>query len=424
MIGIARVPTLQAGEVTGTPGIGRPRLFALLATSYIALGLIAVTTATLVFQPLFPAIRLPFSPLGLDPAAAGLGLWIIVCLGTSTQGTRGSGQVPLVFSTGPVVAAGLLGGPAAGAWVALIGSVQIRELRGAVSRSEVLGGHGLRALSGTAAAVAMLLVRVFDVQPIQLRDLIAILLGTIVMVVMEEGLGLLLWHAHTGRHVSEGFGVVSRADWNLASIAEGCLAWLVALAYFSGLWWAPLLIVVADLAANRSLAHHQATWQLAHHPLTDLANGRALREHVDRLRRHGSAGSMGLVYVDLDGFKAVNDDHGHDVGDDVLREVGRRFGSIAGPGVFVAHLHGDEFAILAAGIPDGRAAEELAGRVRALVEPPIIHAAGQLAVSATTGTELIQDLADFDAAMRSADRRMLAVKAERARSAGRDRRRA
>ena len=214
------------------------------------------------------------------------------------------------------------------------------------------------------------------------------------------------------------FSIVSRADWNLASIAEGCLAWLVALAYFSGLWWAPILIVIADLAASRSMAHHQATWQLGHHPLTNLANGRALRAHVDRLRRLGAPPSACLVYLDLDGFKAVNDDHGHDVGDDVLREVGRRLGSITRPDVFVAHLHGDEFAILATGVADGSAAEALACEVCGLVEPPITHELGQLCVSATAGTVLVRDLADFDTAMRTADRRMLALKAERARKFG------
>ncbi len=423
MIGTVRASSLQVDELTAGPDVGRPWLFALLVGAYSGLGLGAVMVATLVFQPLFPAIQLPFSPLGLDPAVAGLGLWIIVCLGASTQGTLGTGQVPLVFSTGPVLAAGLLGGPAAAAWVALVGSIQVRELRGAVTWREVVAGHGMRALCGIVAAVAMLLVRVIDVQPIQLRDLMAILVGTLVMVVMEEGLGLLLWHARTGHRVAEGFSIVSRADWNVASIAEGCLAWLVALAYFSGLWWAPMLIVIADLAASRSMAHHQATWQLGHHPLTNLANGRALREHVDRLRRLSSPPSACLVYLDLDGFKAVNDDHGHDVGDAVLREIGRRLGSIARPDVFVAHLHGDEFAILAAGVADDVAAEVFASDVCGLVEPPITHELGQLCVSATAGTVLIRDLADFDAAMPAADHKMLALKAERARSAGRDRRR-
>ncbi len=417
-------PAVLVRRFGATSGAGHSRLFVALAAACTVLGLLAVVIATLVFHPLFPAIALPFSPLGIDPAVAGLGLWIVVCMGTSAQGTLGSGQVPLVFSTGPVMAAGLLGGPAAAAWVALIGSVQVRELRGEVSWSEILAGHGSRALSGTVAAVTMLLVRTFEIEPIQLRDLIAILVGTVVMVVMEEGLGLLLWHARTNRPVSDGFGVVSRTDWNLSSIAEGCLAWLVAVAYFSGLWWAPLLIVIADLAASRSLAHHHATWQLGHHPLTGLASGRALREHVARMRRRAAPTSMCLVYLDLDGFKAVNDDHGHDVGDDVLREIGRRLGSIAGPDVFVAHLHGDEFAVLANGVRDGGAAEALAGRLRALIAPPIRHETGQLSVSATTGTELIADPAEFDAAMRAADRRMLAVKAERARSGGRDRRRA
>ncbi len=415
-------PSSPVGELMGATGIGRPRLFALLVVVYCALGFGAVGWATLAF-PLFQAIRLPFAPLGIDPAVAGLGVWIAICLATSTQGTHDTGQVPLAFSTGPVMAAALLGGPTAAAWVALIGTIAVRDLRGGGPWYGVLAKQGMRALSAMVAALALLLVRMLDINPLQLRDLIAILAGTVTMVVMEEGLGLLLWHARSGRPVSEGFGVVSRADWNLSAIAEACLAWLVVLAYFSGLWWAPVLIIVADLAASRSMAHHQATWQLRHHPLTNLPNGRALRDHVDDLRRAGSPSSMCLVYIDLDGFKAVNDDHGHDVGDDVLREVGRRLGAIAGPDVFVAHLHGDEFIVLAARIGDDQAADELAGRLCGLVEPPITHEAGQLSVSATAGTHLMRDLANFDGSMRAADQEMLGMKAERARSGGRDRRR-
>jgi diguanylate cyclase (GGDEF)-like protein len=422
VIGTGEGASEPTGESVRGLGRRRRRMLAALVAAYGALGLATVAVAAWVF-PVFDAIRIPSPPVGLDPWAAGVGVWIAVCLVTSTQRTHGDDQVAFVFSTGAIMAAALLGGPAAAGWVALIGTTELRELRGEVPWYGVVASHGMLALSATLAAVIMLPVRLLPLDPLQLRDLIAILAGTAVFVVADEGLSLLLWHVRTGRRASEGFEVVSRTDWNVAAVAEACLAWLVAMAYFGGLWWAPVVMIVADVAASRSMAHHQATWQLQHHPLTGLPNGRRLRDHADRQRRLGTPQPSCLCYVDLDGFKAVNDDHGHDVGDDVLREVGRRLAAVAGPEVFVAHLHGDEFVVLAAGVRDEAAADSLARWLQGVIDQPIAHTVGALRVSATVGTELVPRLDDLDGAMRAADGKMQARKAEAWRLAGRERRR-
>ena len=424
MIADADRGAVPPGVPAAEAGAPHRRVLAAVIVAYCVLGIGAVAVATLAFPlAIFPTIRVPAAPFGIDPGVAGVGLWIGVCLATSTQGASAPNQVSLVYSTGAILAAALLGGPTAAAWVALVGTIELRELRGEVPWYGVLATHGMLALSATMAAVFMLLVRLLEIDPVQLRDLAAILVGAAVFLIVNQGLALLLWHSRTGRRAAEGFDVISRTDWNVASIAEACLAWLVALAYFQGLWWAPVVMIVADVAASRSMAHHRATWQLQHHPLTGLPNGRLLREHVARLRRRGTPTPACLCYLDLDGFKAVNDDHGHDVGDDVLREVGRRLGVIAGPDVFVTHLHGDEFVVLATGMACEPDAEALAGQLRGLVDPPIDHRAGVLRVTATVGTERMPDLDDLDGAMRAADRRMLAQKAEAWELGDRERRR-
>ncbi len=79
---------------------------------------------------------------------------------------------------------------------------------------------------------------------------------------------------------------------------------------------------------------------------------------------------MGVLYVDLDGFKGVNDAHGHRVGDRVLTEVGRRLARGLRPGDVVARLGGDEFAVLCPQLHDDAAAVAIAERVVAALEEP------------------------------------------------------
>ena len=422
----------RPGTLTPERAATRSRpLLGQLVAAYIALGAGAVALATLVFRPLFPAIDLPVSPFGMDPGLAGLLLWTGICLATSNQGTPGTGQVRFVFSTGPVMAAGLLGGPAAAAWVALIGTTQLRDLRGRTPWSLVLANHGLRTLAATIAATMMLLVRSLPIEPFQVLSLVAILVGTIVMLVIEEGLGLLLWRTRTGRRLSDGFDVVSRGDWNLAAIAEGCLAWLAAVVYRGGLWWAPVVLIVADVAASRSMAHHQASWRLRHNDKTNLPSRAALDAYWLALPRGGPQPPMCSFYLDLDGFKAVNDEHGHHVGDDVLLEVGRRLDTVACADVFVAHLHGDEFFVLASGIGDESTANRLADRLRSVIEPPIPHEGAELKISATVGVHLLPPrgstggaMDELEDAMKRADEMMSKLKDRTRRRGDHDRREA
>ena len=391
---LARAAQPWAGQRAGSARGPHPRLIAVLVTAYSAAGFGAVTAATVLFYPFFTAMQLPYAPFGLDPALAGFALWVAICLATATQGTHGSGQVPFVYSIAPVMAAGLLGGPAAAAWVALLGTIPFRSLRDGTPWSELLAGHAVRCLAATAGAVVLLGVRLMPVDPIQLRDLGSILIGTAVAVTVEQGLGLALWYARTGRHTNDAFAVVSRSDWAVAAVAEACIAWLAALVYFQGLWWAPVLIVAADLAASRSMAHHQSSWRLRSSEKTGLPT----RYVFDQLWRDLPRGDTPqprrcLLYLDLDGFKRVNDEHGHKVGDDVLGEVGRRLQAAIGPDLFIAHLHGDEFLALATGVDDDASAEAVIDRLRRLIDPVIDHPVrGPLRVSATTGPCLLPAL--------------------------------
>ena len=94
--------------------------------------------------------------------------------------------------------------------------------------------------------------------------------------------------------------------------------------------------------------------------LTGLVNRRGL----DRvLREAGESGeALGLLLLDLDGFKLINDRHGHQAGDDLLKQVATRLKGVVRPGDSVARLGGDEFALVVRGVEDAVALSEVADR--------------------------------------------------------------
>ena len=116
------------------------------------------------------------------------------------------------------------------------------------------------------------------------------------------------------------------------------------------------------LLASRSQELRVAAFQDA---LTGLPNRSAIYEKIRELQaeRRGAAGRFAALFVDLDGFKAINDTYGHPVGDEVLRLVGARLSGAVRASDFVGRWGGDEFMILLIGPSD---AEVVAETVRGL----------------------------------------------------------
>jgi diguanylate cyclase (GGDEF)-like protein/PAS domain S-box-containing protein len=154
---------------------------------------------------------------------------------------------------------------------------------------------------------------------------------------------------------------------------------------------APRYIVgmVGDVTERHRLEttlRHQAQ----HDPLTGLPNRTLFFERLDvALATHPPAQHVGVCYLDLDGFKAVNDTLGHDVGDELLQAVADRLASEVGDAGLVARMGGDEFVVLADGLAPGPAAREQLHRVahRALdaVRRPIVLGTHRLVVTASAG---------------------------------------
>ena len=113
-------------------------------------------------------------------------------------------------------------------------------------------------------------------------------------------------------------------------------------------------------------------------PLTGLANRTRFWELLETMNAGKDEPRVGVLYVDLDGFKAVNDAHGHQVGDRVLAEVAQRISAVLRPGDVVARLGGDEFAVLCPNLGDDASATAIAQRVVVALERPF--AVGDVAV--------------------------------------------
>ena len=147
---------------------------------------------------------------------------------------------------------------------------------------------------------------------------------------------------------------------------------------------------------------HAAT----HDPLTGLANRAALD---DRTRRTGAAET--LLFLDLDGFKEVNDRLGHAAGDAVLRAVAERLQGCLRAGDLAARFGGDEFAVLLAGPPDPGRAGQVAARVVRVISEPFSVPGARVTVSASVGVAVPEPGVDQAAQLQQADRALYAAKA-------------
>lgn len=154
-------------------------------------------------------------------------------------------------------------------------------------------------------------------------------------------------------------------------------------------------------------------------PVTGLPNRRGLRARIaialKQLRRR--PGLVTLLFCDLNRFKEVNDSYGHQVGDELLIELGKRLQSTLRPEDVLARLGGDEFVVLSPGLPTPMAALRLAERLQALVSKPWISRDYSITPSMSVGIASTDDPeVTVDELLRRADLAMYAAKGSDERS--------
>ena len=173
----------------------------------------------------------------------------------------------------------------------------------------------------------------------------------------------------------------------------------------------------AELLARQAQlrSDNETLWQRAtHDPLTGLPNRRhfheQLQQAVVRAARHG--GGLGVLFVDVDRFKQVNDEFGHEVGDKLLVEIARRMGTALRDADFVGRLGGDEFAVLLEPLRQAEDADIVARKIEAAVKVVVAIAGGRSILPAVSiGLSLYpRDGDSAEALLSSADQAMYAVK--------------
>jgi len=186
----------------------------------------------------------------------------------------------------------------------------------------------------------------------------------------------------------------------------------------------PLLAEFVDMVGNevalrrmlseRELREQRFRHDSMHDALTGLPNRvlfmRRLADASQRSRR-GEDGLFAVLFLDIDGFKVVNDSMGHHVGDEMLMTIARRLEDCVRGGDIVARLGGDEFAILLERVADVRDAAMVAGRVQAALQEPVSVGGYEHAASASIGVALSSGIPEEpEYILRSADTAMYRAK--------------
>jgi diguanylate cyclase (GGDEF)-like protein/PAS domain S-box-containing protein len=174
------------------------------------------------------------------------------------------------------------------------------------------------------------------------------------------------------------------------------------------------LALIHDVTALRHL-RRQLEFEAQHDALTGLANRRTFLAHLDAVFARASRGARaGLCYLDLDGFKAVNDTWGHEVGDQLLVAVAQRLESVVRDrGLSVARLGGDEFVVLVPSTSGSGQLIALAEEILAAVAQPLYLGRRRVEITASVGV-VERSIADIDPAelLRAADITLYWAKAD------------
>nr|WP_221378881.1 sensor domain-containing diguanylate cyclase [Actinoplanes polyasparticus] len=170
-----------------------------------------------------------------------------------------------------------------------------------------------------------------------------------------------------------------------------------------------IVINARDISENRAFQERLAH-EAQHDALTGLPNRRRMQDALGASLREQP---VAVLFVDLDGFKPVNDAHGHEAGDDLLRQVAARLTACVREQDVLARVGGDEFVILMPGVIGPSDSEAMTARIREAVSAPFVVGGTQVRIGASVGAHLAAGSTDPDEALRAADHAMYAVKHSR-----------
>jgi diguanylate cyclase (GGDEF)-like protein len=251
--------------------------------------------------------------------------------------------------------------------------------------------------------------------PLHPAELPAIFLAALAMIVVNQGssgtvsalaMGVPVW-SHTRREMTT-LGLWDAVGFGFAPI--------VAVAVSFSIWMLPLL-VLPFLAIYYSARQADLREQDAmHDQLTRLANRSLFRARVGQeleRDRYTHAG-VGVLILDMDHFKDVNDTLGHSEADSLLQAIAQRVREAAAPEDLVARLGGDEFGVLVTDVPGPGVLRALAVKIRSLLDDPFVIAGLRLGVTPSIGIAWAPEHGtEADSLLRRADVAMYRAKVQR-----------
>ena len=168
--------------------------------------------------------------------------------------------------------------------------------------------------------------------------------------------------------------------------------------------------VKADQALQASLA--ELEWESEHDSLTSLANRGAFHARLEREARGLPKGKqIALLLIDVDHFKHINDSYGHAVGDELLRNIGKRLSNAIRQDDLAGRLGGDEFAIMLRNIGSPKEAAAAAAKLCSIITAPLEIGKRVLGAGASIGVALYpRDAVDMDELFKSADAALYELK--------------
>ncbi|MDZ4048203.1 MAG: diguanylate cyclase [Pseudoxanthomonas sp.] len=173
------------------------------------------------------------------------------------------------------------------------------------------------------------------------------------------------------------------------------------------------IVCIARDITERASAEEESRHNAQHDPLTGLPNRRLFLDRLDQAFKHAKRRglSLALLYIDLDGFKAVNDTLGHEAGDCLLVDVAARLAACLREDDSVARLGGDEFTVILSGATQHRDVELVAQSIIRKMAAPFSLGKKSVRISASIGAALLPEHATSpDELLRAADQAMYQAK--------------
>jgi diguanylate cyclase (GGDEF)-like protein len=362
-------------------------------TVYTAVTIVAGVAAfvwSVQTYPLSEGISLTASG-GREGILLGLIFWSLLGLLGGTRVERFGTYGALTFHLPFIVAAMALGGPTAGAVVALISTIERREIR-EMPWYGMLANHAALTVGAVLGGVVMLAVRDAMAGAVadgpQAVELISIVAASLVLAVVSTGAAVGTIVIRDELTVGEAVHLNDMA-YRSTSASEVVLAWILAFTYAMIGWWAALISATLILVVWQAYEDHERT---RHEPMTGLLSRSGfdarLAAAVEAANRRGRMAA--LLSIDLDGFKSINDRYGHATGDEVIAAVGDRLRASIRLTDAAVRRGGDEFGVLLVDMPSAATAEMLARRLHATLCEPIELDDREVSVGASIGLYLIR----------------------------------